>query len=333
MKILFICKKNEVYNHYSHAKKDSGLFNSTRFIVEALQKQGISADIVEVMDNNDIDREVASFRPDAVVIEALWVVPEKFTVLKRLHPDVAWFCHLHSNIPFLATEGVAVEWLRKYADLDVKIITNCRKAYGALAVFLLREDLVFLPNVYSAQHHPPKHGEKSHLNVGCFGAIRPLKNHLIQAMASVRFADELGLPLRFHINFSRVEGGGEPILRNLRALFEDSVHELIEHPWIEPTNFVAYLRHHLDIGMQVSLSETFNIVSADYVAAGLPVVVSKEVYWISRFSQSADNSVSDMVSALSFAWKHKLLVRWNQHCLEKASCEATERWVEFANSL
>lgn len=87
-RVLFICKKNNNYGFVSYSKKNSGLFNSTRFIVEALVARGIDAGIVEVTDNNDIDREVTQFKADIVVIEALWVVPEKFLVLQKLHTNV-----------------------------------------------------------------------------------------------------------------------------------------------------------------------------------------------------------------------------------------------------
>src|SRR5258708_6598119 len=120
MRTLFICKKNHLYGFSQYCKKNSGLFNSTRFIVEALELCGHPAKIVEVTDNNDIDREISEFyshnchgrRKDMnVVIEALWVVPEKFDVLKQLHPRVSWWIHLHSNMPFLANEGNSISWI------------------------------------------------------------------------------------------------------------------------------------------------------------------------------------------------------------------------------
>src|SRR5712671_1819959 len=116
-KVLFVCKKNEGSGGYSVMGKRSGLFNSTRFVAEALVEHGVDAKVVEVVDNNCIDREAFAFKPDIVIIEALWVVPSKFAVLRRLHPGVKWFVHLHSNAPFLALEGVAIEWITEYSRL------------------------------------------------------------------------------------------------------------------------------------------------------------------------------------------------------------------------
>lgn len=172
------------------------------------------------------------------------------------------------------------------------------------------------------------------INVGCFGAVRPLKNHLLQALAAIQFAREKGAFLRFHINTGRVETGGEPVLKNLRQLFEDIPHaELVEHTWFEPEDFVNYLHRHIDIGLQVSLTETFNVVTADYVTAGLPVVVSKEVKWASRWSKALDNSLPDIVAKMHRAWDWPILVRLNQHLLQKSAKDASGRWLDWLREI
>jgi len=161
---------------YPGKQRASGLFNSTRFIVEALEAHGKRAEIVIVQDNNDIDREVARANPRNVILEALWVVPEKFDVLKRLHPHVSWFVHLHSHVPFLAQERHRSRMARGYRARGVGVIVNSQQAFDALRV-LVESDLVFLPNVYLGK---PRRAallgvDGSHISVGCFGAIRPLR--------------------------------------------------------------------------------------------------------------------------------------------------------------
>lgn len=172
------------------------------------------------------------------------------------------------------------------------------------------------------------------INVGCFGAVRPLKNHLLQALASIQFAREKGAFLRFHINTGRVETGGEPVLKNLRSLFLDIPDaELVEHKWFEPEEFIHFLHKHIDIGLQVSLTETFNVVSADYVTAGLPIVVSKEVKWASSWSMALDNSLPDIVAKMHRAWNWTILIKLNQRLLQKASREAQGRWLDWLSYL
>lgn len=335
MRILFICHKNTIYGVSRYARRSSGLFNSTNFIVKGLSGRGVHAHIVEVQDNNCIDRVVAEHRPDIVVIEALWVVPEKFDILKALHPGVRWFCHMHSNIPFLASEGIAMDWLIRYAERCIGIIANSRESNAAFAVILPPERLDFLPNVYLRDPHPVKrHKHSPVLNVGCFGAIRPLKNHLVQALAALKFAREIGKQLKFHVNASRLEMGGQPVLKNLVQLFERQ-HDakLVEHAWYEPEDFICVLHSHIDIGMQVSLSETFNIVTADCITAGIPVVVSKEVAWISSFNKAQDDDIDDIVRILHRVWGNPLLVKWDQHLLRACAAEALDAWFDWVRAV
>ncbi len=74
--------------------KDSGLYNSVKFVSDMLNTCGIESKVVEVMDANDIDREVHHYRPTHVSIEAVWVMPEKLAELNRLHPRVNWLIRI-----------------------------------------------------------------------------------------------------------------------------------------------------------------------------------------------------------------------------------------------
>lgn len=332
IKVLFILKKNFNYDFVSYCRRSSGLFNSTRFIVESLNARGINAAIIEVSDNNDIDREVSKYKPDFVVIEALWVVPSKFTILKRLHPKVKWSVHLHSHMPFLALEGIAMEWIAEYARLGIDLIANSVESYQALRVILDCDKIVYLPNVYMSypltKHF---HHKKQVLDIGCFGAIRPLKNQLLQALAAIQFAKEKKKFLFFHINGSRVETGGQPVLKNLIQLFKDQHKHarLVLSKWNEPDEFLHYLHKLIDIGMQVSLTETFNVVSADYVTAGVPIVVSKEVKWASCWNKAKDDSLPDIVERMHAVYKSQCLVKRNQKLLLRHSARAQAAWFQY----
>lgn len=89
-RVLFTCKRGGIYGGvYSEAgngPRSSGLRNSAGFVVNMLRANGVRAKLVEVTDNNDIDREVTAYRPTHVIIEALWVVSSKFEALQRRHP-------------------------------------------------------------------------------------------------------------------------------------------------------------------------------------------------------------------------------------------------------
>jgi hypothetical protein len=349
-KVLFICKRREDYGQcdsYSHHGVSTGLLNSARFVSDMLASNGIQTKNIVVIDNNCIDREVRAYKPTHVIIEALWVVPEKFEILTKLHPNVKWIVRYHSEIPFVATEGIAMEWLFKFlAYPNVAVSGNSRLVQEELEFLAkmhfgysddeLKNKVVFLPNYYDlgALAKAKKYDKsKDFISVGCFGAIRPLKNQLIQAVAAIKFAESKNKKLKFHINGNRVEGNGAPILKNLRGLF-DSVaadgHVLIEHPWMPHDKFIKMLSDEIDIGLQVSFSETFNIVAADMISAGIPVVASEEVKWVSPFFNANPTLSDNIVKKMKCAWRIPTINVKIEQCFLKLYVNRSERvWVNF----
>ena len=337
-KVLFICKKRHVYGETEKGAnkllKSSGLYNSAKFVSDMLNENNVESKIVDVIDNNSIDKEVTIFKPDYVIIEALWVVPEKFEVLHKLHPNVKWIIRLHSEIPFLSNEGVAIDWLYKYVKYkNVYLGANSTDAFDILGDIIKHKKVYFLPNYYPLKdvECEKSHKNKNIIHIGCFGAIRPLKNQLQQAIAAIDFANEIDKSLHYHINSERIEGRGEPILHNIRSLFKNNPkHKLIEYPWLNHEDFIKVVKK-MDIGMQVSFSETFNIVTADFVSNNIPVVVSPEVTWVSNLFKADPNSNCEIVSKLRFIWKSNFLPlkHLNLWGLKKYNKDSKKVWLDY----
>ena len=74
MKILFLLKDRS-YN--TDNAKSYGLSNSAQQVIDYLQKHGHECKLVSVIDANSIDKEMYNYKPDTVILEALWVMPEK----------------------------------------------------------------------------------------------------------------------------------------------------------------------------------------------------------------------------------------------------------------
>ena len=359
--VLFIIKNKMEYGHCHHHHHDhhhghhghhgdscpisGGLFNSAKFVVEMLKDAGVKAHLSGVVDNNDIDREVTKHKPDVCVIEALWVVPSKFDVLTRLHPNVEWLIRIHSKTPFLAQEGVAIDWLLSYLrKRNVSLAFNSTEALADFSTVIEgRQDvegqLLYLPNYYPLDRlrmAPFDKPDSGIVNVGCFGSVRPFKNQLTQAVAAIKWANSLNKPMKFHINSSRVEQGGESAYRNLKSLFSGSRHHLVEYPWMTHGDFLKALNQNIDVGMQVAFTESFNIVSADYVAAGLPMVVSPEISWSSKFSQASPNSAVDIADTMKLVTSSpfKYISRYlNELGLRHYSDKSKALWLAFLSIL
>jgi len=340
-RVLFICKKRTKFYGPSF-----GLINSCKFIVNALRDEGIHAMVVVVNDNNDIDAVVHRYKPSHVFIEALWVVPEKFKQLLPMYPKVKWYVRIHSKIPFLANEGMAMHWMREYYEVS-KSFSNfylsansketCNSFFRAYGI-----PVFYFPNIYHPNcdddDNDHKHDDDDDLklpdpstnriNVGCFGAIRPFKNQLNQAFAAITFANQRKRYINFHINFDRCEQGGGAVLKNLDYAFKDTPHLLVYHPWMIHRRFVELVKR-MDLGLQVSFSETFDIVAADFVWNDVAIVGSPEVFWLDKKYMADPNGMESIVDRLNFAYdgiktnKQKI----NKKKLKEYNENATEVWL------
>jgi glycosyltransferase involved in cell wall biosynthesis len=348
MKLLFLLKKRETtYGESSMISPSkycisTGLLNSATFVVQMLKKNGIAAEIVCVNDNNDIDREVTKHRPTHVIVEAFWVVPEKFDVLQRLHPSVTWIVRNHSEMPFLSVEGIAIKWTLEYIERGVILAPNSRHAYKDTVKMVTAafdketaDGLVwYLPNFYPVgeQDFDDVIPDSDTLDVGCFGAIRPLKNQFIQAIAAVNFAQTHNKKLNFHINVARLEDNGNAVLKSIRSFFDrlpTDQFQLVEHGWLSHGQFKELIKT-MDIGLQASFTESFNIVTADFVAVGVPIVVSKEVFWMPETfycdptdTDSIQNRMEELLYGFCFFSREKKALR----ALKKYDANSVVIWT------
>lgn len=336
-RVLFIVKERNVYGTKTRCY---GLFNSSNFIANKLNELLIPAKVVQVVDNNCIDRVVTEFKPTYCIIEALWVTPDKFRVLAKLHPKVNWNVRLHSASPFLAVEGISTQWLKEYLSLreegiKISISVNHRNTVNDLYTFC--NEVIYLPNIYypkldaSVVELPVYEDHKNVVKVGCFGALRPLKNHFKQALLALRFANAHNKELHFFINKSEHESEvANPILKNLTELFKDNnYHKLISIPWYEHSDFIEIVKQ-MDFGMQLSFTESFNIVAADFVANGKPIVVSKSIEWMSDKYKVDIEDDCQILEKMELAY-HKKSYHSDMCKLYEYNEKSTKYWVDYLN--
>jgi len=345
-KVLFILKRREDYHSvlHSHIGLSTGLYNSASFMNDMLVDANVESNLVVVHDNNCIDREVNKYKPTHVIIEALWVVPTKFAVLCKLHPNVKWIIRIHSEMPFMAGEGMAMDWIAEYSSYKNIILgINAPRMLDEVQTYLkvrnswtdkeTNERVIYLPNYYPQDYVSKKFDRnKEYIDIGCFGAVRPLKNHMVQAVAALDFANRIGKKLRFHVNAGRIEMNGGPVINNLKGFFEqlaDTGHQLINHQWTPREQFLE-LCASMDIGLQVSFSETFNIVGADLISQGVPLVGSSEIPWfVPMFAAHATESkmIADkLLSTYKTPWLNAKLNQWS---LTNYTNKTKNIWVKY----
>jgi len=324
---LFIIKRFHTYNNIACHPTSNGLRTSAQIIVDMLLAEGKRAKLVEAIDGNCIDRLVNENKPDRVVIEAVWVTPAKIAELQKLWPKVRWTIRIHSEIPFLAHEGNAIDWIYQYVTQNIEIAFNSAQI---IHDFNVLAQAAYLPNYYPLRKPRPCRPDDHVIDVGCFGAIRPLKNQLMQAFAAVRYARIHGRKLRFHMNSTRQEQGGGNVLKNIIALSKAANFELVMHEWLEHAEFLELIGS-MDIVLQVSLSETFCITAADAVSMGVPMVGSETIPWLPKFSQADPANAQSIVDAMER--ENRVIVWMNREHLERYLHQTVEVWNKWlANS-
>lgn len=315
-----------------------GLNNSADFITEALNESGYDAIYMPVIDGNSIDAAVVKTGAKIVLIEALWATPEKLDELSKLHKAVSWIVRIHSNIPFLALEGMAIDWIKKMLKIPrVTVVSNnLQTSLELSAVF--HEKIPYLPNVYLRPGYCPKKvlrkdcSNSEVIDVSCFGAIRPFKNHLIQGIAAIWAANKQGQILNFHVNATRVEQRGDSILHNLVALFDDTRHNLVMHGWQDHKTFLNTVSF-MDLCMQVSFTESFNIVAADHVHVGVPVLVSPEITWLDSRRGVSPTKCEEIANGVIDSLRHdKKEIKSNHGDLSNYNISSLRTWRLFLNN-
>jgi len=335
-KLLFILKRREDYSATLHSNigLSTGLYNSAKFMNDMMIDSGFESKMVVVPDNNSIDREVYQYKPTHVIIEALWVVPTKFAILQKLHPNVKWIIRLHSEMPFMAGEGMAMDWIAEYARFkNIIIACNAPRMLREIEFYIGKEKTIYLPNYYPQNFvHKPFDKNKDTIDVACFGAIRPLKNHLVQVFGAMDFADRIGKKLRFHVNAGRIEMKGDSVKNNLRGLFQQlpfEKYQLINHQWTPREEFLK-LCASMDIGMQCNFSETFNIVGADLTSQGVPLVGSKEIPWSTELFNADPTDSKDISDTLLRTYYFpQINAKLNQYKLKMYTNNTKKIWNKY----
>ena len=84
------------------------------------------------------------------------------------------------------------------------------------------------------------------------------------------------------------------------------------------------------MGLQVSFSETFNIVTADLISQGVPVVGSAEIPWTSKWFAAEPTSTQDIVSKMTRTWLLPQVNVWHhQQELRKYTDRTASIWQAY----
>lgn len=237
---------------------------------------------VDVVHSIDWYNETHHKKLTHVVISAPWLSVYDLKSLLYGFSHIQFVVLSHSNVGFLQADPHGMRLLREYHKLaesfpnfhvggnSKKFTQWMHRVYGG--------EVILLPNLYPTDCAVTKceWSHKGPLKIGAFGATRAEKNFMTAAAAAVAIQAELGIPVELHMS----EGGeGE---RGTTSAAIDQMCEgklkVIRHPWAYWEKFISTVSS-MDLLIQVSYTESFNMVTADGISAGVPSVVSPAIYW------------------------------------------------------
>lgn len=331
MKILFILKARL----YGQAKTSYGLINSANHVAQFLMRQGHECKIVEVIDANSIDKEVYNFRPQVVVIEALWIPTYKFEELLNIkrYEHILWVERIHSDIGYLSVEGNALKLVNEYLGLcnPRLVISFNNKGFVRNLSQAMFKHFTYLPNIIETFRGDCNYTPERHrIDIGCFGALRLLKNQCYQAICAINAADRLNKRLHFHIT-PNLGVENDPVLNNLKEIFKGKRHELVIHDWLPNDQFQNLIKR-MDFGLQISFTESFNIVSADFINNNKLILVSNAISWMPSKLKTSTVNYEETIKKIIYTYKNRnclLLKELSRECLREYNAESQYTWLKF----
>lgn len=337
-KILFILKERSYYTNNTNVKS-YGLINSSTHLAMYLEDLGYHVDIVSVVDANGIDKVLFEYKPDMTIIEALWVPSQKLKELMEIprYGKMEWVVRIHSDIGFLSAETLSLTYINEYIALGKKRLSIAPN-HKSLTEYLsnaLRYNLVYLPNVIHETEYQRWGGDRCEhdiITIGCFGALRILKNQPYQALCAIKAADELEKKLHFHITADvQKDMGVNPVVKNLEELFKNNHHRLIKHNWLENSEFMMLIEK-MDMGLQLSYTESFNIVTADFINCNIPIIVGEAIWWMPQILKTSTIDYDETVRKIISVYKNKdsnFLRLLMKRSLSRYNKDSKKTWDNF----
>jgi hypothetical protein len=308
-------------------------------IAQELNRHGIATEVFGVRHNIDLfykirDAQGSDNPLTHVVIMAPWISPLDLAALAMYFPNIQFAVQSHCNVGALHGDVRGVGNLRNYMDLgfsypNIHVAGNssrfvewARQAYDA-PVFLL-------PNLYPlGQRLTHAHHLNPPINIGTFGAMRLEKNFITAVAAALAIQKYLDLAVHLHINV-----GGEVSTRRVLDTIQQMVEgvpgfTLVKHRWMPWDKFRELIRR-MHILLQPSYTESFNMVTADGIANGVPSVVSTAITWAPEEWKADSDDALDIACRGVWLLEHLSLARWQgHHALMEQNAIGVRFWKEY----
>jgi hypothetical protein len=269
---------------HHHRISHRGLGVSSQLTANFLIGQGYRVEILPTDGHGLIESKItATPSLTHVVVMAPWLDPVKAAEWCAKWPQIHFAITCHSNLAFLGADQLAAKLLPQYCALSRSVhnflMAGNATSFVQFAGTAYRTAVVALPNLYTVNMkvwRPRPLYRGGALDICMPGAIRQLKNYPTGAGAVLLLRHMMGVPIRLHMNTGRLEGGNNVVVKGM--IDEDPHVTLVDVPWLEWPEFTRLLGG-MNLLLQPSLTESYNIVFADAIGQGVAGAVSPAIKW------------------------------------------------------
>jgi hypothetical protein len=149
------------------------------------------------------------------------------------------------------------------------------------------------------------------------------------AAAALEIAARIRADLELWVSSGRTEGGGMGVLDAVRAMLAGLPNvKLMEGGWQSWSKFRTTVAH-MHLLMQPSYTESFNMVTADGVAEGVPSVVSDAIDWAPDHWKASSDDVWDIARVGRHLLCDRYTAEEGMHALIRHNTEGRRSWEKF----
>jgi hypothetical protein len=321
----------------SHTASHQGLGICAINTVKTLNQHGIRAYVWPVF-NVDTIGQLLEKDPEIshVVIQAPWIPTDRMWALANRFPNVQFSTNCHSNVAFLQTEPQAITLLLDLCNLEqssnnIHVSGNSRGFVDWIHC-AYQVPCLYLPNLYyldkSAEMFRPA-WNGGLLRIGIFGAPRAQKNVMTAVAASIEIAQHLKAHTEIWLNGGRDERDGKTIREAARrAVSRNPFCTFKEFGWAAWPEFRRFIGT-MNLAVQISHTESFNQVTADGVAMGVPSVTSNVIRWVPSYWHADADSVADVCRVGVGLIRNPLAARDGLNALRRYNQDSLGAWRRY----
>jgi len=301
MSVVLAYKNFAANRNISHIGLGVAAINTAK----VLRREGIRTEVWPILDANDLRDRLKAAPAKDVIISAPWIPSDELQSIANHYADTQFTVTCHSNVGFLQADRNGVKLVRELMELElgthnIHLAGNCRRfcdwVHSAFAA-----PCAYLPNLYYLDEHSGRPAHPSQpgdvLRIGAFGATRPLKNFMSAAGAAIELGRRMRRPLELWVSAGRAEGGGETVLASVKEMLAGLPDvKLVLSGWQSWPKFRKVVSH-MHLLLQPSYTESFNMVTADGIAEGVPSVVSSAIDWAPDYWKADIDDVLDIARA------------------------------------